>query len=64
MALQVKFGVSTWLWTSPFKTESIPLIFSKIAEMGFDAVEIAAENPALVDCKRCKKRIAGIWLTG
>ncbi|MEJ7681874.1 MAG: hypothetical protein WKG06_29300 [Segetibacter sp.] len=46
MALQVEFGVSTWLWTSPFKTESIPELFSKIAEMGFDAVEIAVEDPA------------------
>ncbi len=38
-----------------FKTESIPLIFSKIAEMGFDAVEIAAENPALIDANAVKK---------
>jgi D-psicose/D-tagatose/L-ribulose 3-epimerase len=47
MPLQVKFGVSTWLWTSPFNTESIPAIFSKIAEMGFDAVEIAVEDPSI-----------------
>ena len=55
MALQVKFGVSTWLWISPFKTESIAGIFSKIAEMGFDAVEIAAEDPAVIDGKAVKK---------
>ena len=55
MALQVKFGVSTWLWTSPFQTESISGIFSKIAEMGFDAVEIAAEDPGVIDGKAVKK---------
>ncbi len=55
MALQVKFGVSTWLWTSPFNTGSIPEIFSKIAEMGFDAVEIAVEDPEVIDAKAVKK---------
>jgi D-psicose/D-tagatose/L-ribulose 3-epimerase len=55
MALQVKFGVSTWLWTSPFKTGSIPELFSKIAEMGFDTVEIAAEDPSLIDANAVKK---------
>jgi D-psicose/D-tagatose/L-ribulose 3-epimerase len=55
MALSVKFGVSTWLWTSPFKTELMPAIFSKIAEMGFDAVEIAVEDPAVIDGKAVKK---------
>ncbi len=55
MAVQIKFGVSTWLWTSPFKTESIPGIFSKIAEMGFDAVEIAVEDPAIIDAKAVKQ---------
>ncbi len=49
MSLQVKLGVTTWLWTSPFTTESIPEIFSKISGMGFDAVEIAVEDPALID---------------
>jgi D-psicose/D-tagatose/L-ribulose 3-epimerase len=55
MPLQVKFGVSTWLWTSPFNTESIPAIFSKIAEMGFDAVEIAVEDPSIIDGRIVKK---------
>ncbi len=55
MAVQIKFGVSTWLWTTPFKTESISGIFSKIAEMGFDAVEIAVEDPAIIDAKAVKQ---------
>ncbi|HEX5667200.1 MAG TPA: sugar phosphate isomerase/epimerase family protein [Chitinophagaceae bacterium] len=49
MSLNVRFGASTWLWTSPFKTGSIDEIFSKVSAMGFDAVEIAVEDPALID---------------
>lgn len=49
MALNVTYGVSTWLWTSPFQTSSIEELFPKIAAMGFDAVEIAVEDPAVID---------------
>lgn len=49
MPLPVKFGVSTWLFTSPFQTSSIEELFPKIAGMGFDIVEIAIEDPALID---------------
>src|SRR5690606_16058479 len=52
MGLDIKIGVSTWLWTSPFKTTSIPELFPKIAGMGFDAVEIAVEDPSLIDAKK------------
>jgi D-psicose/D-tagatose/L-ribulose 3-epimerase len=55
MALQIKLGVSTWLWTSPFSTESIPVLFKKIKEMGFDAVEIAVEYPELIDAGAVKR---------
>lgn len=57
MSLNVKFGASTWLWTSPFTTESIPVLFPKIANMGFDVVEIALEYPELVDVKAVKKAL-------
>jgi D-psicose/D-tagatose/L-ribulose 3-epimerase len=33
MNLNIKFGVSTWLWTSPFNTEAVAL-FPKIKSMG------------------------------
>jgi D-psicose/D-tagatose/L-ribulose 3-epimerase len=49
MALNITYGVSTWLWTSPFQTSSIEELFPKIAAMGFDAVEIAVEDPTLID---------------
>lgn len=48
MALNIKLGVSTWLWTSPFTTDSISL-FSKIKALGYDAVEIPVEYPEKID---------------
>jgi D-psicose/D-tagatose/L-ribulose 3-epimerase len=46
----MKFGVSTWLWTSPFTTETVDL-FPKIKSMGYDAVEIPVEYPEKIDAK-------------
>ncbi|MEL7533714.1 MAG: sugar phosphate isomerase/epimerase [Bacteroidota bacterium] len=44
----ISFGVSTWLWTSPFSTDTLAL-FPKLKQMGFDAVEIPVEYPELID---------------
>ncbi|SEK33874.1 sugar phosphate isomerase/epimerase family protein [Parapedobacter koreensis] len=49
MALQVKLGVSTWLWMSPFRTKDAGVLFEKIAMLGYDTVEIAVEDPRLID---------------
>lgn len=57
MALDVTFGVSTWLWTSPFNRETIAL-FSKIKSFGYDAVEIPVEDPSLIDLDLVKKALA------
>ena len=57
MALDVSFGVSTWLWTSPFTTASIQELFPKIANMGFDVVEIAVEDPSLIDVQAVKSAL-------
>ena len=57
MALDVTFGVSTWLWTSPFNRETIAL-FPKIKSYGYDAVEIPVEDPALIDLDLVKKALA------
>ncbi|MEJ7588151.1 MAG: sugar phosphate isomerase/epimerase [Ferruginibacter sp.] len=55
MSLDIKYGVSTWLWTSPFTTTSIEMLFPKIAQMGFDVVEIAVEDPALINVNAVKE---------
>jgi D-psicose/D-tagatose/L-ribulose 3-epimerase len=57
MALNITYGVSTWLWTSPFTTASIQELFPKIAKMGFDVVEIAVEDPSLINIKEVKKAL-------
>lgn len=54
--MKTKFGASTWLWTSPFKTDSISL-FPKIKDIGFDVVEIAVEDPSLIDTAIVKKAL-------
>ena len=42
------FGASTWLWTSPFSSDQIPLL-ENIAGLGFKAVELPIEDPALIN---------------
>ena len=62
MAVNIKLGVSTWLWTSPFTTDSIEL-FDKIKSMGYDAVEIPVEYPEKIDAKTVANalRSAGLF---
>lgn len=56
MSLNIKFGVSTWLWTSPFQTDTIAL-FPKIKAMGYDVVEIPVEDPSLIDVRKVKEAL-------
>jgi D-psicose/D-tagatose/L-ribulose 3-epimerase len=56
MCLNIKFGVSTWLWTSPFNSEAIAL-FPKIKQMGFDVVELPVEDPGLIDVSKIKEAL-------
>jgi D-psicose/D-tagatose/L-ribulose 3-epimerase len=56
MAVDLQYGVSTWLWQSPFSTASISL-FPKIKAMGFDLVEIPVEDPELIDGAIVKKAL-------
>lgn len=57
MALNVKFGVSTWLWTSPFNSDTLQF-FPKIKSYGYDAVEIPVEDPSLIDITEVKIALA------
>ncbi len=56
MAADLKYGVSTWLWESPFTTHSASL-FPKIKAMGFDVVEIPVEDPELINGAIVKKAL-------
>ncbi len=53
----MQFGVSTWLWTSPFTTATVAL-FPKIRQLGFDFVEIAIEDPSLIDGRVVRRALA------
>ena len=44
----MKFGINTYLFSSPFTNESV-VWFSKFKEWGFDFVEIAVEDPSDID---------------
>lgn len=50
----MEFGVSTFLWVSPFNTKSFDLAY-KIKEMGFDIIEVPVENKELIDWARLKE---------
>ena len=55
------FGVSTFLWKSPFTTNSFDLV-PKIKEMGFDIIEIAVEKAELIDWVRLKDLVNEVGL--
>ncbi|MCE7041218.1 sugar phosphate isomerase/epimerase [Dyadobacter sp. CY312] len=44
----MKFGINTYLFSSPFTNESV-FLFPLFKEWGFDFVEIAVEDPANID---------------
>lgn len=46
----MKFGASTWLWTSPFDGSDVTLL-KRIAAMGFEFVEIPVEDPERLDAE-------------
>lgn len=59
----IKFAVSTWLWTSPFSTDTIAL-FPKIKAMGYHAVEIPIEYPEKIDGRKVKQALLDNGLQG
>jgi D-psicose/D-tagatose/L-ribulose 3-epimerase len=49
----MRFGINTFLFVSPFVTESTKL-FKKFKEIGFDSVEIPIEDPSHIDPAKVK----------
>lgn len=47
------FGASTFIWASPFSTQNIDLL-TKVKNMGYDIIEIAVEDTAIIDWKKIK----------
>ncbi len=50
----MKFGVNTFVWVSPCTTSAVADLAPKVKGMGFDILEIACENPELIDVKQVK----------
>ena len=40
----MKFGVNTWVWTSPLTTEELEKLAPHVAELGFDWIEVPIEG--------------------
>ncbi len=59
----MKFGVSLWLWTAPVNNKVIEEYAPKIADLGFDTVEIPLEDPTELDCEKARKDIEENGLT-
>lgn len=60
----MKFGINTFVWESPFSTSRHLYLVEKVRQMGFDLLEVAVEDPALVDVAALRQaaQAAGIGL--
>lgn len=52
------FGATTWLWVSPLTTAAAEDLIPRIARLGFGAVELPLEDPALVDPRAVRQLAA------
>ena len=51
----MQFGVSTWLWASPLTTEEFARLAPRVADMGFDLIEVPIEGTGDLDYARAAK---------
>jgi len=58
----MKFGANTFIWASPFSTAQHLALVDKVARMGFDLIEVAFEDPALIDLDALGGRAADAGL--
>lgn len=55
-------GVNTWVWVSPLTDASLAALAPRIAEWGFDVVELPVERPGDWDPGRAADLLAGLGL--
>lgn len=53
----MKFGVNTFVWVSPCTTASVQALAPQVKAMGFDILEIAVEDTALIDVARVRQSL-------
>ncbi len=51
----MRFGANTFIFRSPFSTDRDLDLIPKLKDMGFDLIEVAVEDPALVDTDLLKQ---------
>jgi D-psicose/D-tagatose/L-ribulose 3-epimerase len=52
----MRFGASTFIWVSPFSNATLDLI-DKVADFGFDIIEICVEDPSTIDTAAIANRL-------
>ncbi|HEX5838024.1 MAG TPA: sugar phosphate isomerase/epimerase family protein [Anaerolineales bacterium] len=55
----MRFGVNTFVWVSPCTTNAIQDLAPRVKNMGFEILELAVENPDLIDIKTVKAILEG-----
>jgi len=58
----MKFGANTFIWASPFSTAAHLGLVDRVAGLGFDVIEVAFEDPALIDLDALAGRAADVGL--
>ena len=58
----MKFGANTFIWASPFSTATDLLLVEKVAYLGFDLIEVAFEDLALIDAELLAEHAANVGL--
>lgn len=53
----MKFGVNTFVWVSPCTTAAVKDLAPKVKSLGFDILELACENPQLIDVQQVKREL-------
>ena len=53
----MRFGVNSFVWVSPCTTAAVKELSPKVKSMGFDILEIACENPELLDIQSIRNVI-------
>jgi D-psicose/D-tagatose/L-ribulose 3-epimerase len=54
---KMKFGINTFVWVSPFKTEVAEELAEKVKKIGFNIIELSCEQPSMIDVSKVNKII-------
>jgi D-psicose/D-tagatose/L-ribulose 3-epimerase len=57
-----ELGVNTWVWTSPLTDSSLAALAPRIADWGFDVIELPVENPGEWDPARAVTLLGDLGL--